>query len=195
MSDGTSLHIVNIVGTSKPEIISAHPCVISREECEVLIGLSESLGFQAARIEGAWNGPRGFVVQSGRDNCRAAVDDFKLAAALWRRVRRAVPERLNGKSAVGLNERLRFYRYEAGQSFGPHKDGFYKRSEAEQSLFTLILYLNEEYIGGETFFTDSETLIVPKAGKALLFPHQLWHEGRTVTDGRKYILRTDVMYK
>jgi prolyl 4-hydroxylase len=174
--------------------IRTHLC-ISQEECQALIALSESVGFQAARIEGAWNGPRGFVVQSGRDNCRVAVADFELAAALWRRVRRAVPERLKDKTAVGLNERLRFYRYEAGQSFGPHKDGFYKRSEAEQSLLTLILYLNEEYIGGETFFTDSESLIVPEAGKALLFPHQLWHEGRTVTDGRKYILRTDVMYK
>lgn len=175
--------------------IHTHPGLITREECAELIGLSESLGFQSARIEGAWKGPRGFVVQSGRDNCRVAVDDFKLAEALWRRVRRAVPEKLNEQTVVGLNERLRFYRYEAGQSFGPHKDGFYKRSEGEQSLLTLILYLNEEYIGGETFFTESESLIVPKAGKSLLFPHQLWHEGRMVSEGRKYILRTDVIYK
>jgi prolyl 4-hydroxylase len=179
----------------KQDTLFTHPCIISREECAALISLSENLGFQSARIKGIWNGPRGFFVQSGRDNCRVAIDDIELAAALWHRVRRAVPEKIAHKSVIGLNERLRFYRYEAGQSFGIHRDGYYKRSDAEQSLLTLILYLNEEYTGGETFFTDSENLIVPNVGKALLFPHQLWHEGRMVKDGRKYILRTDVLYK
>jgi prolyl 4-hydroxylase len=177
------------------EALFTHPCIISREECEALIALSENLGFHSAHIGGAWNGPHGFDVQSGRDNCRAAIDDFELAAALWQRVRRAVPEKIAHKSVVGLNERLRFYRYEVGQSFGVHRDGYYQRSKTEQSLLTLILYLNEDYTGGETFFTDMENLIVPKAGKALLFPHQLWHEGRRVNDGCKYILRTDVIYK
>jgi prolyl 4-hydroxylase len=172
-----------------------HPCIISPEECRALIRLSESLGFQAARIEGAWNGPRGFVVRAGRDNCRVAIEDVKLADALWQRVRRAVPDTIKQKSIIGLNERLRFYRYTAGQSFGLHRDGYYQRSESEQSLLTLILYLNHEYSGGETFFTDSASLIAPKTGKALLFPHQLWHEGRTVKEGQKYILRTDVIYK
>lgn len=184
-------------GQNRPEkqTLLTHPCIISPEECRALIELSESLGYESARIEGAWNGPRGFVVRSGRDNCRVAVDDSKLADALWRRVARLVPATINHQSVVGLNERLRFYRYEAGQSFGLHRDGYYKRSQSERSLLTLILYLNEAYSGGETFFADSESLIAPQAGKALLFPHQLWHEGRAVTQGRKYILRTDVIYK
>ncbi len=179
----------------KQEVISTHPCVISREECRALIELSENLGYESAFINGAFNGPRGFVVQKGRNNSRFALNDTGLSDALWRRVARAVPETINHKSVVGLNERLRFYRYEAGQSFGAHTDGYYRRSDEEQSLLTLMIYLNEDYAGGETFFPDSESLIVPKTGKALLFTHQLWHEGRMVTGGRKYILRTDVMYK
>jgi prolyl 4-hydroxylase len=184
-----------VLSEKSSAIISTHPYAISREECRALIDLSENLGYESARINGAFNGPRGFVVQKGRDNCRMAIDDFHLAEALWRRVARAVPEKINRKSVVGLNERLRFYRYEAGQSFGLHKDGYYRRSDEEQSLLTLILYLSEDYAGGETFFTDSESLIVPKAGKALLFTHQLWHEGRMVKAGCKYVLRTDVMYR
>jgi predicted 2-oxoglutarate/Fe(II)-dependent dioxygenase YbiX len=177
------------------EIIAIHPCMISREECRALIELSENLGFESAHIEGEHIGPRGFVVQEGRDNHRVAIDDFALADALWQRVKRAVPERINQKAVDGLNERLRFYRYQAGQSFGTHKDGYYERSVREFSLLTLILYLNEEYKGGETVFTDSETVVEPKMGKGLLFTHQLRHEGRRVTDGCKYILRTDVMYR
>lgn len=48
--------------------------------------------------------------------------------------------------------------------------------------------------GGETYFFDSEEIVMPQAGKVLIFSHGLWHAGRTVTAGRKYVLRTDVMY-
>jgi prolyl 4-hydroxylase len=112
-----------VLSESACAIISTHRCVISREECRALIELSENLGYESALINGAFNGPRGFVVQTGRNNSRFALEDTGLADALWRRVARAVPEKLNQQSVVGLNERLRFYRYEAGQSFGPHTDG------------------------------------------------------------------------
>ena len=60
---------------------------------------------------------------------------------------------------------------------------------------TLMVYLNADYAGGEKVFLDSEEVIVPQAGKALIFAPALWHTGRAVTRGRKYILRTDVMYE
>jgi prolyl 4-hydroxylase len=106
-----------------------------------------------------------------------------------------VPEKLGDKSVVGLNERLRFYRYSPGQRFAAHTDGYFIRSETERSLLTLILYLNEEFTGGETFFLNSETRVAPQTGKVLVFAHQLWHEGLPVQSGTKYILRTDVIYR
>jgi hypothetical protein len=36
--------------------------------------------------------------------------------------------------------------------------------------------------------------VVPKTGSVLLFQHPLLHSGETVVRGRKYALRTDVMY-
>ncbi len=36
--------------------------------------------------------------------------------------------------------------------------------------------------------------ITPAAGTALFFTHEIWHEGAQVTVGRKYVLRTDVLY-
>lgn len=167
---------------------------ISHAECEALIDLSESVGYFPATIEGKLDGPQGFSVSAGRYNDRSAVEDTALADALWRRLHRRVPARIDGRKVVGLNERLRFYRYEAGQNFSPHTDGYYLRSNGELSLLTMIIYLNDDYTGGEAFFLKSETLIAPKAGTLLVFTHSLWHEGRAVTAGRKYILRTDVMY-
>jgi hypothetical protein len=40
-----------------------------------------------------------------------------------------------------------------------------------------------------------ELRVRPEPGKALVFYHYLSHEGAPVTAGRKYVLRTDVMYR
>lgn len=53
-------------------------------------------------------------------------------------------------------------------------------------------YLNDGYGGGETWFRN--VTVTPKRGSALLFEHHLEHAGVAVAGGRKYVLRTDVMY-
>jgi hypothetical protein len=167
---------------------------LSEEECRALIDLGESAGFAPAIINGALNGPFGFIVLKGRNNHRASVDDIGLSNTLWKRISRCAPVVVAGRRVLGLNERLRFYRYDAGQDFPAHTDGCYLRANGERSLLTLMIYLNADFMGGETFFLQSKKLIAPETGKALIFSHHLWHEGRKVTEGRKYILRTDVMY-
>ncbi|MCI0489923.1 MAG: 2OG-Fe(II) oxygenase [Blastocatellia bacterium] len=180
--------------SNRSDVLSIFPGALSPEECRALIDLSEAIGYSLALIEGALDGPFGFKVRHGRNNSRSAVDDSSLADALWRRVAKCVPASIDGRCVIGLNERLRFYRYEAGQDFGTHTDGYYLRANGEQSLLTLMVYLNDDYAGGETYFLKSERLVSPRTGTALIFTHALWHEGRAVTARCKYILRTDVMY-
>jgi prolyl 4-hydroxylase len=36
--------------------------------------------------------------------------------------------------------------------------------------------------------------VTPEAGLALIFDHDLLHEGAAVLEGQKYVLRSDVMY-
>ena len=69
---------------------------------------------------------------------------------------------------------------------------------------TFMIYLNDGMTGGETrFFMDMERALKqrpylsvrPEEGLALVFLHSIWHEGAVVQSGRKYVLRTDVMYK
>ena len=101
---------------------------------------------------------------------------------------------LNGRRALGLNERLRFYRYEAGQMFAPHVDGYYRRPNGEQSLLTWMIYLNDDFTGGETKFYGAEVEVKPETGMMLVFRHALLHEGAEVRAGRKYVLRSDIMF-
>lgn len=165
--------------------------LLTEGECRDLIALAEGIGFDAAPITTA----RGFVHSpSIRNNTRVMLDDRRRAAWLWERVRGHAPPEREGWRAVGLNERLRFYRYEPGQYFKWHHDGAFVRSPVEQSLLTCMVYLNEDLLGGETEFHDVGR-VVPETGKLLLFEHPLLHQGAPVLQGVKYVLRTDVMYR
>lgn len=123
----------------------------------------------------------------------------------------------------GINPRWRVYRYVPGAVYRPHIDGAWPKSSYDLdtreyvydasegtswSKLTMVIYLNEGFGGGETtFFVPSTSegvmdavAVVPRAGCALLFPHgtvkgNLLHEGSAVTEGAKYIVRTDVLYR
>ena len=42
---------------------------------------------------------------------------------------------------------------------------------------------------------EQECIVSPKAGTALIFNHDTLHEGLPVTEGVKYIIRTEIMYR
>lgn len=167
------------------------PEVLVASECEDLVGKVEEAGFDPAPI----SLPEGFVMRPDiRNNTRVMFDDVDLAAELFARIRGAVPGRLFDRRAVGVNERFRCYRYVPGQRFAPHHDGAFRRSGTERSELTFMVYLNDDFTGGQTAFHDLDVTVRPKTGMALVFQHQLLHEGCVVTSGAKYVLRSDVMY-
>jgi hypothetical protein len=170
---------------------------LSAAECDDLVALSESLGYDEAPLSTSL----GAVMRKDiRSNDRVVLDNSERAANLWQRARDFVPHRYQGRNAVGLNERMRFYRYGPGQQFDWHRDGYFERQSGERSLITVLVYLNDKFFGGETSFDEPEIRlggpmkIVPQTGLALFFDHPLLHKGEPVEVGRKYALRTDVMY-
>jgi hypothetical protein len=175
-----------------PHIAVVHD-VLSEAECEALIRRIDSLGPAIAPITTG----SGFVVRPDvRNNERVMFDDPELAALLFARLAPAYPETWAGPwRAAGMNERFRCYRYHAGQYFAPHFDGAFVRGDDERSELTVLVYLNGGFAGGETVLCDFEVSVVPDRGRALLFQHAILHEGRAVTSGVKYVLRTDVMYR
>jgi len=166
--------------------------VLSPAECAELTGRIDRLGPTVAPI----TTPYGPVMRTEiRNNERVMFDDPALARELFVRIRGAIAPRLCGMRAIGANERFRCYRYAPGQRFGPHYDGAFVRSHRERSLLTLMVYLNEGFTGGDTAFLDWDIRVAPRTGMALLFQHQLLHEGSTLIAGTKYVLRSDVMYE
>ncbi|GAL84189.1 hypothetical protein MYP_1417 [Sporocytophaga myxococcoides] len=163
---------------------------LSRSECNDLITLSENIGFKEAEV----SLPSGAkMIKSLRNNERVLHSDIGLASMLWTRLEDFCPKDLDNSFPLGLNEQFRFYKYELDQRFKRHIDGRFRRNETEESRITFMIYLNEEYEGGETAF--DEVTIFPRTGMALCFIHELKHEGCPVKKGVKYALRSDVMYK
>ena len=168
---------------------------LSEKECDSLIELSQKSGFIQKEIIGTFEGSNSHIVRNGLSFNRASFENKILANALWKRISKHTPKEFDGYISVGFNERIRFYRYSAGQHFGAHTDGYYKRENGERSFLTLMIYLNDDFTGGETLFLKREKIIAPKRGTALLFTHHQWHTGLKVESGCKYILRTDVMFR
>lgn len=159
-------------------------------ECAAEIARAEAAGFGDAPIIGV-RGPE--IRKDVRNNTRVMIDDAERTAELWQRATDYLVITFRDWTAVGVNERLRYYRYDEGQLFDWHYDGAFLRPSGERSQLTFMIYLNDNFAGGETAFDDH--VIVPQQGMALFFVHQILHKGRPVKTGRKYVLRTDVMYR
>ncbi|HYG14107.1 MAG TPA: 2OG-Fe(II) oxygenase [Bacteroidia bacterium] len=166
------------------------PDFLTPIECREYIEMSEKLGYEKALVETE----KGYQeIKAVRDNDRVLFTDSNLSSHLYERAFQYLPGHIGNSSLYGLNELIRFYRYKPGQKFKKHNDQSFIKNEEEASYYTFLIYLNDNYEGGETQF-DMQT-IRPQAGTLLIFLHQLEHSGNEVVNGVKYVLRTDVMYK
>ena len=166
--------------------------ILTPAECDRLLEELRERPWEAAPI----TTPRGPVMRPDlRNNQRYMVDDPPLAQKLFERVRPSLPPRMKGREVLSANERLRYYRYEPGQQFGLHADGWFERNPRERSLLTFMVYLNDDFTGGSTDFPTLGRSVTPKAGRALLFQHKLLHQGSVVQSGVKFVLRSDILYR
>jgi len=174
---------------------------LTPDECARFIATSEAVGYGDAPIT-TGDGP--ILFKEFRNNERVMIDDPATAAELYERVRSFLPDDFLGWQPSGVNERFRYYRYTAGQKFDWHSDGEYHRGNGEESKYTFMVYLSGGIAGGETLFhlhegevrdDVADVRVIPVPGTALLFRHDILHTGAVVTDGIKYVMRTDVMFR
>eukprot|EP00300_Choanocystis_sp_HF-7_P014617 c18751_g1_i2.p1 GENE.c18751_g1_i2~~c18751_g1_i2.p1 ORF type:complete len:250 (+),score=14.38 c18751_g1_i2:191-940(+) len=115
----------------------------------------------------------------------------------------------------GLNPNVRVCRYNTLGHFNPHYDGDIIVSPDRRSFKTVMVYLNDCVAGGSTRFLNLPILeaanstplhtvvpddcvelkVKPEAGMAIVFNHYLMHDGETVTEGLKYMMRSEVMFE
>jgi len=69
---------------------------------------------------------------------------------------------------------------------------------ADSSLkYSMILYLNSDYEGGELYFKNQDILIKPEAGSFIIFPatELFLHESKQLQKGVKYMCHTHIYKK
>ena len=130
-----------------------------------------------------------------RNQDRVIRDNPETAREMFHRLKYHLPDRMGNLCLLGLNERLRMYRYQVGQYFSPHMDHWYCPNDDRITLHTVIVYLNGDFDGGETRFSEElNEVIKPAPGLVAIFQHKLRHEGCSVRSGTKYVIRTDTVY-
>lgn len=173
------------------------PSLYSPAECSALLARANEHEWHAATV----NSEQGRIVDTTiRNNSVAVLRDSSLAEELYERIRPHVPQRMSNEAmgdarVAGVGVPVRVYRYAVGQEFGLHNDQFYFGPNGTMSFLTLMVYLDDDFDGGETDFPEQSQTITPRTGDALLFQHMVLHAGRPVTRGTKHVLRSDVLYK
>jgi hypothetical protein len=143
---------------------------LSAAECENYIRLDETVGFEEAPVSTA----SGMVMMKDvRNNDRVMVDDPRRAQDLYESLSSRLGPRFEKKwIPVGLNERLRICRYDIGQKFDWHRDGYFERENDDRSQFTSMVYLSDDFEGGATSFCDDR--LIPD-GSIRIRTRRGWH--------------------
>ena len=163
---------------------------LTNKECEEYINKSEKIGYHSSALRSVKG--KAVQIKELRNNYRVITDDHNSAKYLWNKLENSLPNLVSDWKAIGLNEKFRYYRYNSGELFDWHSDGYFERNSNERSYMTFMIYLSENFKGGDTKFKKFN--IKPVKGMALLFMHNLVHQGAPVSKGTKYVLRSDVMY-
>lgn len=174
-------------------IVHAIPRFASLAECRWLIGAAEPRLGRA----GVYNNPSG--VDQGRTN-RSARFSFAAADLVAEAIRHRIASQLG--APLGCLEMSQVLHYSVGQEFVLHCDFLDPQAMREeiarngQRVATFLIYLNQEYEGGETSFPRLGIDHRGRTGDALLFGNldsagrpdpNAQHAGCPPTEGEKWV--------
>ena len=152
------------------------------------------------------NHNRSSVVVGGTD--RSDITDHRTSSTSNLNTNDNLISSVHDKISAHLNlprengESLQGQLYEQGQYFKPHNDFFtgpaydmHCRASGNRT-HTLMVYLNDDFAGGETNFPNLNKMVKPEKGKAIWWKNMhedqvltdTLHEGVPVKSGKKYIV-------
>jgi prolyl 4-hydroxylase len=167
---------------------------LTENECNYIIDLINNNNFKSQVI--------GAEGKSIYENSRtSSTSNLSIADKVIISIHKKISNYLN--IPIENGESLQGQMYEPGEYFKPHQDAFSGNSyeahagTAGNRTHTLMIYLNDNFEGGETRFTNINTSVVPEIGKAVFWKNidenkniipESMHEGCEVTSGKKYII-------
>lgn len=170
--------------------------LITKEECQFVINNSEEF-----KPSLNYNRNNGISEKTQIRTSSSYFDMNQRFDGIKKKVFEALQNKfwyLNNFSIKNL-ENIQIQRYEIGQEYKPHTDFFNKPNDTiieNDRIATAILYLNEGFDGGETYFPNLNIKVKPETGSLLYFDYKYIHElnyktlhqGLPVINGTKYIM-------
>lgn len=124
------------------------------------------------------------LVENGHSNLKSLDDELFLTFAS------AIADyRVSNRHLIiQKDEGYAVLRYDADQEYKEHVDN----SGCSSRVLSGLLYLNDEYTGGELSFPRQGLTIQPKSGQIVLFPSGFAypHFAHPVKTGRRYVVAT-----
>ena len=185
--EGNPLAVPNGKQLSVDPRVSHFQHLFTPDECEYLMRASDNK-FEPSMV---YDSSRRLVRDQIRTSDGATIHwliEDPAIVALNRRVA-AISD-----SAYENGEALALLRYSPGQEYRPHFD--YVSGATNRRLQTALIYLNDDYEGGETCFVETGLAVRGHAGDVVLFenegtgsgPNPLSkHAGLPVARGQKYL--------
>lgn len=163
-------------------------------EIEAISEFSKSHSWEKAQVT------RGFSVYedtSRTNHCFGLNDSIPKEKFLSLKLDQILREHINiylknlSLFRVGIRENYQFLRYTSGEKFDCHFDGT-GIGLISNRMISVVLYLNEDFKGGEIEFPFQNLTVTPKKGLALIFPSNFCyaHIAKPVIDGTKFSIVT-----
>ena len=127
--------------------------LLTQSQCEEIVGKANKLSMQFC------------CYSEERNNSRMVLFDEKFAHFLWNNISEKFVNELGsdqlhpfgfdaarGKWELsGVNQAMRLNRYSGKKKefFGPHRDAPFCPNGDKRSLYTMLIYLNDDFCGGE----------------------------------------------
>ena len=210
--------------------------ILNKDKCEKIINFCEKKGWNKSSPSGGGHGRTGN--EDARTNSFCVFNDQELSNNIWDKIYPHLKENL---SYLGENiyfhgvmkgkewkpkfiyDKIRVYKYNPKEVFPEHIDYKVKRTifkgkneYIQQSFLSLLIYLNDDFEGGETGYwpdhngihcrflrnvekqcskKDHQVVVNPKIGMCVIQDQNILHEGLPTTKGIKYLLRTDIIHE
>jgi len=167
---------------------------LTPDECKEIIKMIDANNQKSTVVIGG-------TKQVGLDDSRTSSTSNLPDIPLIQQIKQRIATTLELK--VDRGEPIQGQLYNGGEYFRPHYDWFGKEAMeshggiAGQRTHTLMIYLNDDFKGGETNFPNKELSVKPELGKAVWWRNTkddgsgdetVLHEGSDVISGTKYII-------
>lgn len=163
--------------------------ILTSEECDNLISYANNQNYTDSKVLSQ----AGSVYNNNRKSQQIWIKDKEndIANKITQ-----YTEKYTGYPKENMEE-LQLVKYDVSGYFNEHYDPdvSYKNDSSDR-IYTLIIYLNDDYEGGETYFKNINLRIKPKKGKGVIFKSltennelltNSLHTGTPITKGNKYI--------